>query len=98
MGKTLMNKLFLAVFFLIVLGCSRNFDHSNVYRIIQEKFPQDEFIKQSIEKAKEKDPEISTVSPFDIDFFKIEPDPLDLIIYESINDLNSVIEKGEYFK
>ena len=82
----------------MILSCNRSFDHSNVYRIIQEKFPQDKFIKQSIEKAKEKDPEISLINPFDIDSFKIEPDSLDLIIYESINDLNSVIEKGDYFK
>ena len=81
-----MKKIFLFVFISLALSCNRNFDHSHVYRIIQEKFPDDYFILKTIEKAKQ--PEEITYKIPDIDFFRIEPDPLDFIIQESIKNLH----------
>ena len=85
-----MKKILIIIAVQLILSCNRSFDHSNVYRIIQEKFPDDEFIKKSLDKASESDP--PKINPFAVDFFKTDREPLDIIINESLLDLEYLQE------
>ncbi len=81
-----MNKIFAIVFLLLVLSCSNNFDHTRVYDLIQNKFPNDGFIEKAIEKANE--PLIIT----DFPIVEIEPDFCDLYICTPFLQLHHIYE------
>jgi len=73
-----MNKLLLALTALLLISCIKTTDHTQVYRIIREKFPQDALIDRAIEKTLKPDP------PLNLRFFQPRYDPLEFLKWKRI--------------